>query len=386
MNTILRLLGIAGLSAAVTYLWDPGHGRRRRALLRDRIVSAGRDAGDALQTTSRDLANRTQGMLARIQRWRGGPAPSDRVIAERIRSQLGVLVRHPRSIDVAVSDGRVTLTGPILRDEVDRLVARVGRMAGVKTVENRLQVHESAGTVPGLQGDSPRPRPAATLPFLRRVWSPTTRLVAGVGGTALALWGSRRGGAAGTAVGLGGLALLARGITNLEFKRLLGIGAGRRAIHVRKTIEVMAPIEAVFDLWSHFENFPRFMSHVREVRRQDERRSHWVVAGPAGVPIEWDTELTVLVPHEFLAWRTVPGSAIQHAGTVRFEPSSLGTRVHVEMSYTPPGGALSHAVAALFGADPKRAMDDDLVRFKSLMEDGKATARGQTVRGDELAG
>jgi uncharacterized membrane protein len=144
-------------------------------------------------------------------------------------------------------------------------------------------------------------------------------------------------------------------------------------------------VDTVFDLWSNFENFPRFISHVREVRRQNDRRSQWVVAGPAGAPIRWDTETTVFVPNELIAWRTVPGSAVQHAGTVRFEPSPAGTRVHIEMSYNPPGGALSHGVAVLFGTDPKRAMDDDLVRFKSLVEEGKATAHGRTVRREDVA-
>jgi uncharacterized membrane protein len=56
------------------------------------------------------------------------------------------------------------------------------------------------------------------------------------------------------------------------------------------------------------------------------------------------------------------------------------------MSYNPPGGAIGHAVAALFGADPKRAMDEDFVRLKSLLEIGKTRLPGGRVRREEIAG
>jgi uncharacterized membrane protein len=61
-----------------------------------------------------------------------------------------------------------------------------------------------------------------------------------------------------------------------------------------------------------------------------------------------------------------------------------GTRIQIRLSYNPPAGALGHGVAALLGSDPKRAMDEDLVRFKSLLEDGRTRAHGQTVRRDAL--
>jgi uncharacterized membrane protein len=61
-----------------------------------------------------------------------------------------------------------------------------------------------------------------------------------------------------------------------------------------------------------------------------------------------------------------------------------GTRVHVQMRYTPPAGAVGHGLAALLGADPRRALDEDLVRFKSLLEEGKTSVRGQTVTREAL--
>ena len=153
---------------------------------------------------------------------------------------------------------------------------------------------------------------------------------------------------------------------------------------VQKAVTVDAPIEEVFGFWDHYENFPRFMAHVREVRPAEAGRSHWVVAGPAGVPVSWDTEVSAYVPNELMGWRTIPGSAVDHAGYVRFERAEGGTRIHVRMSYEPRAGALGHTIATLLGQDPGRAMGADLARFKSLIEEGKTTARGKAVRRDQL--
>jgi len=205
----------------------------------------------------------------------------------------------------------------------------------------------------------------------------------GLAGAVLTLVGIRRQGVAGTVIGAGGLVVMARAVTDLELKRLFGIGAGRWAVTVQKTISVAAPIEEVFDFWSHYENFPRFMAHVREVRRTGEGRARWTVAGPAGVPIVWETEETRHEPPE-LAWRTTEGAPVAHAGIVRFDQDPEGTRIHIQMHYNPPAGAVGHALAALLGADPKQALDEDLVRFKSLLEDGKMSVRGQSVTREAL--
>jgi len=128
----------------------------------------------------------------------------------------------------------------------------------------------------------------------------------------------------------------------------------------------------VFEFWRRYENFPRCMSNVREVRDTGGGRSHWKVAGPAGVPVEWDAEITQIVPNKVLAWKTVPGSTVEHAGIVRFQQNDDGTTtVTVRMSYNPPAGAIGHTVATLFGADPKRELDADLTRTKTLIETGR---------------
>ena len=181
-----------------------------------------------------------------------------------------------------------------------------------------------------------------------------------------------------------GAFLLARAATNLEFKRLLGIGSGRRAVDIQKTINVNAPIEDVFAFWDHFPNFPLFMRHVREIRpTRSPFRWHWVVSGPGEIPIEFDSIVTQRVANRVIAWKTAPGALVGHAGLVRFDPSGNGaTRVQVRLSYNPPGGAVAHGVLALLGADPKARLDEDLVRMKTALETGHrahdAAAHGLT--------
>jgi uncharacterized membrane protein len=110
-----------------------------------------------------------------------------------------------------------------------------------------------------------------------------------------------------------------------------------------------------------------------------------VAAGPGGISIHWDAEITEYQQNTLLGWRSVPGSVVKTAGTVRFnrDPEG-GTRVTIRMSYSPPAGVLGHAVAYLFGADPKSEIDDDMVRLKSLLEVGKTRAHGHAVTLEEL--
>jgi uncharacterized membrane protein len=127
------------------------------------------------------------------------------------------------------------------------------------------------------------------------------------------------------------------------------------------------------------------MSHLKEVRRIGDGRTHWVASGPAGISIEWTAVETRREPNRLLAWSSEPGSALQTAGMVRFQTDQRGgCLIDVQMSYNPPAGAIGHAFAAIIGSGPKSAMDDDLVRLKSLIEYGKATAHHHAVYRDEV--
>ncbi|MNT58109.1 hypothetical protein D3C72_1955250 [compost metagenome] len=85
--------------------------------------------------------------------------------------------------------------------------------------------------------------------------------------------------------------------------------------------------------------------------------------------MDWEAETIRTEPNALISWRSVPGATVSHTGTIRLQKHADGsTRVHIQMSYQPPAGMVGHAVATLFGADPKHEMDDDLARMKLLIE------------------
>jgi uncharacterized membrane protein len=371
------------LGAGAMYLLDPDRGARRRSLLRDRFVHGGHKFSDGLSATVRDTRNRAVGAAAELKSRLKEHQVGDAVLHERVRSAIGRVATHPSSITVTAFEGQITLSGHVLEDELDELITRVRHVRGVREVRNELQVHRAANGVPALQG-SGRPREQRSE-LMQENWAPAIRLGLGALGGVLALKGLRGRGMIANTLTLAGTGLISRAVTNLPAGRLLGTNAGRRAVDIHKTIVVSAPIEQVWELWSNFEHFPRFMSHLREVRRVSTNRSHWVAAGPAGVPVEWDAVITEWEPRESIAWKSVEGSTIETAGRVRFRSVADGnTEIAVQLSYNPPAGALGHTFASLFGVDPKRAMDEDMVRLKSLLEEGKATAQGKPVHIEEV--
>jgi len=376
MNQSICFLSGLGVGAGLMYLMDPALGRRRRALMYDQAQHAWHDVEQAASVLERDLSQRAQGLVAESRAAFGADEADDRVIAERVRSKIGRVVAHPKAIEVTAHNGRVILRGPILAGEVGRLIAAVGGVRGVSEIENRLDVHEHAGNIAALQGG--RQRPGQRWEVMQANWSPTTRLMVGAAGAAMVGYGMTQKFPTACVIGTVGLGLMARAGANMEMTRLLGIG-GRRAVEVQKTLTVNASPDRVFEEWADYRNFPRFMSHVVEVRNLGGGRSRWTVKGPASIPVSWTAAITRYVPDQIIAWRSEPGSVIANRGMVRFESVQGGTRVHVRLAYNPPGGALGHVAALLFGADPKSAMDDDLVRFKSLIETGKASAPGKEV-------
>jgi uncharacterized membrane protein len=372
MKTNTAMLAGIGLGAGAAYLFDPALGRRRRAGVRDAVTRAAHKSGDAFGATSRDLANRSRGLAARTTRYLQADAATDDVLVERVRARLGRHASHPHAIRVEAHERVVTLRGPILSHEADRLLSAMRRVRGARDVRDALERHDEPGNVPALQGGAAREGERWALS--QESWSPATRALVGMAGVILASVGVRRGHLAGAALSAAGTALIARALTDTDVRRLVGVSGGRRAVDLEKTITIEAPVGDVFAFWQHYENFPKFMSHVRDVRPGEvDGRSYWVVDGPAGVPISFEAETTRVVPNELMAWKSVEGSSVAHAGTVRFEPvGDRATRVNVRFSYNPPAGAIGHAAAWLLGADAKQLMDDDLARMKTLLETGRA--------------
>ena len=233
-------LGGLGLGAALMYLLDPERGRRRRAMVRDRVASRACDTEVFLKKSKRDLANRTRGFAAeaRSRFVREGPVEDD-VLAERVRSKMGRFVSHPGAIEVTANEGWIRLEGQVLADEVDHLVSAVRSVRGVEGVDNKLEIHWDSGAVPGLQGGAERTGERAE--FRQQNWSPAAPLAAGSAGSALVLLGLKRRGPLGVAASAIGTGILARSVTNKSARRLAGIGNGHGPEEYRSSISFDAP-------------------------------------------------------------------------------------------------------------------------------------------------
>ncbi|HYX26180.1 MAG TPA: BON domain-containing protein [Thermoanaerobaculia bacterium] len=215
----------AGLGAGLMYLLDPQGGRRRRALARDKAASALNKGGDAVKKTSRDLGNRTRGLVSQVgSRLRQGEdvQVDDKVLCNRVRSKLGHAISHASALEVTAEDGRVTLAGPVLALEADRLLDAVRSVRGVRDVECRFDLHERSEDHPAFQADG-----SSASRLANRRWVPAaTRVLAGTAGGALAVAGFKKQGPLGIALRTVGLSLLAHGVTNA--------GPGRLASLVRR--------------------------------------------------------------------------------------------------------------------------------------------------------
>jgi uncharacterized membrane protein len=358
-RSLVPMVSGAALGAALMYFCDPARGRKRRARIVDLVIHARHVERTLVGKAVRDARHRARGVLERAAHALGSdPATGDdEILVERIRAALGRVASHPRAIEVRVDHDRILVLGEIFAHEAEPVLAAIRAYAGRRRLIDRMNRHETAAESPALQGEGHVARRAQT-------WTPALRVGALAGGTLVAGFGLVRGGL------LGGLAIVAGGAlaARAGFNRPLG---HTNEIRVQKTITVHAPVERVFALWSRFDEFPKFMSHVRDVRVAGDR-SHWEVEGPPGVPLRFDAEITHREPNRMIAWRTIPGHAIDHEGVVRFDGNGELTRVHLQMSYRPPAGMLGHAVARLLGWDPKHRINDDLVRMKSLLEHGRA--------------
>ena len=136
---------------------------------------------------------------------------------------------------------------------------------------------------------------------------------------------------------------------------------------IQKTIEVDVPVATAYNQWTQFEEFPKFMDGVEEVRQIDDTHLQWV-ASVGGKRNEWKAEITEQIPDERVAWTTVGGK--DNAGVVTFEPiSNQRTTVMVELNFAPEG--IVEKVGSAVGADDRR-VEADLGRFKDMIE-----SRGQ---------
>jgi len=166
-------------------------------------------------------------------------------------------------------------------------------------------------------------------------------------------------------------------------RQFLGAAKTEHGIRVHKVVTIEKPADELYRYWRDFENLPRFMRYLESVRKMDERRSHWVAKAPMGRTVAWDAEITEDRPNERIAWHSLPGADVDNSGAVAFAaaPGGRGTVVRVELEYNPPGGVIGATIARAFGKEPGQQVQEDLRRFKQVMELGEIVQSEATVKG-----
>jgi hypothetical protein len=143
------LLGGLAIGASLMYLLDPHRGISRREHLRTHLFSRLRKVGEEIDGRIRDVRKRVLAMplhrVAQLSLVPHQPVP-DWVIAERTRLETWCTLAHPDSVNISVRNGRVTLWGPVLADEPERLHARLLKIPGLRHLELQLTTREEAIT------------------------------------------------------------------------------------------------------------------------------------------------------------------------------------------------------------------------------------------------
>lgn len=160
-------------------------------------------------------------------------------------------------------------------------------------------------------------------------------------------------------------------------------GTARKVI---KACTINKSPDELFRFWRRLENLPQFARHLVSVTEVANKESHWIAKSPSGAIAEWDAIIIVEHENALIAWETKQGSEIKNAGSVRFQPAppGQGTEVTVQLEYVPPLGKLGAVIEKLYGEQPEIQVEDDLDRFKALMETGEIpTTEGQPTGGKQ---
>jgi uncharacterized membrane protein len=205
-------------------------------------------------------------------------------------------------------------------------------------------------------------------------------------GALMAAFALKRRGMVGAVAGLAGAELIYRGATgSCPVYRFLGFdssgeGGERnpnasvpygRGVRVEESITVARPARELYTYWRRLDTLPQFMRHVEEVTVLTGSRSRWRVRAPIGARATWEAEIINDVPSQLIGWRSLPGSAIHHAGSVHFDQRDGLTEVRVVLEYAPPARYVGASIARILGEEPQQQIAEDLRRFKEIVERGE---------------
>jgi len=205
------------------------------------------------------------------------------------------------------------------------------------------------------------------------------RIISAIAGLALMNYGLRKFSIPRLLIAAAGAALVERGASgycpvNNMIKRNTSQAAKPESTEITKSLTINRPKAEVYAFWRNFENLPKFMQHLSEVKQIDSGRSHWVAPIPGGIgKIEWDAEIIEEVENEKIVWRSVSNASVDNSGEILFKdaPAGQGTEIYVIIKYLPPAGAIGGTIAKVFNPAFKQMVKEDLRRFKRLIETGE---------------
>ena len=175
------------------------------------------------------------------------------------------------------------------------------------------------------------------------------------------------------------------GITALDLLAALRAGGvrPRKSLHLTAALTVNKSPDEVYGRWRDFERLPEFMTHLEAVENLGGGRSRWRAKGPFGGDVVWEAELVADEPGHLLAWCSTKGAKVPNSGDVTFTPApgGRGTEVRVHLDYDLPAGRLGAKVARMLGEDPHQQVEDDLRRFKQVVETGEVVRSSATPEG-----
>ncbi|MBM3337150.1 MAG: BON domain-containing protein [Betaproteobacteria bacterium] len=253
----LSWMGGIALGALAMYIADPVQGRRRRALIQDKLTHVTHSTSRMMDQTLHDAHNRWSGLQASAIRMisplQAKPI-DDHVLEARVRSRLGRAMSHMREVGVHAHQGAVTLSGNLDSEEQEKVFRLVAAIPGVESVVGPAQ------------------RPNQKIASFRArspLW------IAGAAGAGILTWYVlKRRLPLGLLAAATGMGLMSRSDGGARRSAVKPGAHGAHGYEAECTIAIAASTDVVFDIWSRYENFPHFMSQVTEVRDLGQNRSH----------------------------------------------------------------------------------------------------------------
>ncbi len=143
MNKLGGFVGGVALGAGVMFLLDPTSGRRRRHLIRDKVFRGGREVTEAADSTAARIRNKARGLVAGTRSRFSSQDVEDSVLESRVRSHMGHVVSNAGAIAIQANGGVVTVSGPVLAAEIDKVLSCISSVPGVHEVRSQLRVVSS---------------------------------------------------------------------------------------------------------------------------------------------------------------------------------------------------------------------------------------------------